>query len=376
MSVSQHPDLSVILAVRNEQHVIAKALIDLLNQDADYRRVEILVADGCSEDATAEVITGLCARYADHPIRAFRNRLRLPCAGINRLLQLSRGRFAVIINGHTRFPPNFLAAILTVIDENHADMIGGRLETRADAGNTMAQAIAACLEDRVGRGVRVGDVDAVPFPCVDRTVFQWIGGFREELGADAEADFIARCRRNGVRMHLDPRIKAVGFADANLAVVARQAYRCAARRAAQHATVRLHDGASLALALAALLPPIGGFFVPVLWAVWPFLAIVGLVVALRQSRTTVIMSRRGRLLTAWCGLVVDAASAIGWLHGLLARCWHPFRRRQPCPVPRLEAPLADALEPLIARTGDENGGRPSERVGYARRQSSGRRQPP
>jgi glycosyltransferase involved in cell wall biosynthesis len=45
--------LSVILAIRNEGPFIEHALTELLNQDIDYRKVEILVADGCSDDQHA-----------------------------------------------------------------------------------------------------------------------------------------------------------------------------------------------------------------------------------------------------------------------------------------------------------------------------------
>lgn len=350
ISIHSDIDLSVILAVRNEQSSIAKTLTDLLNQEVDYRRIEVLVADGCSDDATAAIITGICARYPHRPIRLFRNRLQRHYAGVNRLVQRSRGRFALIIDGHTRFPPHFLAANLTVIAENHADLIGGQLETRAASDDAMAQAIAACVAGHVGDGARFGDADGVPFPCVDRAVFEWVGLFREELASGADAEFIARCRRHGVRIHLDSRMNAVVFTETSLAAVARKAYRRADRRASQRETARFDDAASLAFALATVLPPIGGFFAPVLWVIWPFVAIAGCLVACgvayRRAGTQRVMNARERLLATVCELVIDGASVAGWLHGRAVRRWHPLRRQQRPSPPRLGGPLADALEPL------------------------------
>lgn len=47
------PLVSVIVAVRNGERFLSSALTSILNQD--YRRLEIIVVDGQSEDSTAEI---------------------------------------------------------------------------------------------------------------------------------------------------------------------------------------------------------------------------------------------------------------------------------------------------------------------------------
>ena len=79
--------LSVILAVRNEGPYIQQALTELLTQDVDYRQIEFLVADGCSDDGTRRKVAEIGASYPDRKIRVFSNPMRLQYAGVNRMLQ-------------------------------------------------------------------------------------------------------------------------------------------------------------------------------------------------------------------------------------------------------------------------------------------------
>lgn len=350
--------LSVILAVRNEGPYIERALTELLTQDVDYRQVEILIADGCSDDGTRRKIADICAKYPDRKIRVFSNPMRLQYAGVNRMVQLSRGRYLLIVDGHSRFPSDFLAANIQCMRAGGAHVAGGIWETTAGEDTAIARAIAACLSTRFGVGnaqFRVGgptgEVDGVIFPCVDRAAFEEVGLFREELLSNADTEFYSRVRANGYRINFDRAIRSVYFARHNLSAIARQMFRNGKWFAYQLDMVRPRHAAPFVFILANLALLLGGIFMPALWAVWGVLALVYLTLALLSAFVCVPDGVRAkasdRLLMPLCYVVMHLAYGAGWILGFVAADTRLARRSKRRPADRIDAPLSGALEELL-----------------------------
>lgn len=59
------PDISVIILTYNQQHTIAQAIESVLAQDTSEYRVEIVIGDDGSTDATREICSGYAARYPE-----------------------------------------------------------------------------------------------------------------------------------------------------------------------------------------------------------------------------------------------------------------------------------------------------------------------
>ena len=350
--------LSVILAVRNEGPFIQQALTELLTQNVDYRQIEILVADGCSDDGTRRKVAEICASYPDRKIRVFSNPMRLQYAGVNRMLQLSQGKYLLIVDGHSRFPSNFLAANLECMRAGGAHVAGGVWETTAGDDTGIARAIAACLSTRFGVGnarFRVGgpagEVDGVIFPCVDRTAFEHVGLFREELLSNADTEFYSRVRANGYRISFDNGIRSVYFARQNLSAIARQMFRNGKWFAYQLDMVRPRHAAPFLFILANLTLLLGGFFLPALWAMWGVLALVYFSLALISAFVCVPDGTRikasDRFLMPLCYVVMHVAYGAGWILGFVAEDTRRARRSKRQSAPRIDAPLNGALEEVL-----------------------------
>ena len=75
------PFVSVVIPVRNEHAFIARTLDRMLAQDYPADRMEIIVADGMSDDGTREIVR----RYADRRprIRLIDNPERVTPSGLN-----------------------------------------------------------------------------------------------------------------------------------------------------------------------------------------------------------------------------------------------------------------------------------------------------
>lgn len=111
------PTVGVGLPVYNGENYLAEAIESLLAQTFDD--FEVLICDNASTDTTPDI----CRRYAakDERIRYVRNRSNLGGGpNINRVYQLSRGRYFKLANHDDVCAPTFLERCVEVLDANPA----------------------------------------------------------------------------------------------------------------------------------------------------------------------------------------------------------------------------------------------------------------
>jgi len=90
--------LSVIMPVRNEAEHIADSLDRLLAQRYEPGKLEIIVVDGMSEDATPQIVQEYAQKYPH--IRYFGNPKRLSSAARNIAIRNAKGEAVIIVDGH------------------------------------------------------------------------------------------------------------------------------------------------------------------------------------------------------------------------------------------------------------------------------------
>lgn len=356
------PLLSVCMAVRNEGRFIERALGDLLTQQIDYSLVEILIADGCSDDGTPEQISEVCARYPRRPVTVMRNPLRLQYAGVNRMVQRCRGRYILVVDGHSRFPDDFLAANLRALRSEEAGIAGGLWETRAANESAIARAIAACLSTTFGvgdasyrLGAESGAADSAPFPCIKREVFEDIGLFREEMLSNADTEFFSRARDAGFRICRDARIRSIYYARKDLGDLAKKAFRDGRWHASHTEAIRPRHLAPLLFVLVNFALLLGGVFEPALWMIWGALAVLYLGIASASAAgalpKAVHLRWYERPLMLLCYPVMHWVFGLGWLNGILSPDTRRARRQAAVSAPRLSTPLCGPLEPIPVDAG-------------------------
>ncbi len=95
------PSISVILPVRNEERFIEATLNDLLRQQYDPRRFELIVVDGESTDQTCKVVEEVAKRHAN--VHLLHNPQRWSSAARNIGVRAARGacnRVACVRRGY------------------------------------------------------------------------------------------------------------------------------------------------------------------------------------------------------------------------------------------------------------------------------------
>jgi succinoglycan biosynthesis protein ExoA len=207
------PFVSVIVPVRNEAVFITKTLCQLLEQDYDRSRFEVIVADGESTDATADLVRALQGRYLN--LHLVSNPGRWSSAGRNAALEVSRGEIVVIIDGHCELDSRrYLSDLVDAFERSGADCIGRPQPLDVSLATTLQRTIAAARSSRLGhhpesfiyssdeKFVRPQSV-AVAYR---REVFEAVGTFDEHFDACEDVEFNHRVDRAGLKCFFTPRV--------------------------------------------------------------------------------------------------------------------------------------------------------------------------
>ncbi len=221
------PSVTVVIAARNEECAIVQLLDSLDAQTYDRDRLDVVIADGGSTDATPAVVAGWTGT------RGLRARLidnvgRVTASGLNAGIGSTDADVVIVLGAHATVPANFVEASVATLETSGADCAGGLLETVGTT--TTGRAIAAATTSSFGVGnalFRIGsavsrDVDTVAFGAYRRSVFDRIGGFDVSLVGAEDDELNFRLVRSGGRIRFDPAIRATYFCRESFKGLARQ----------------------------------------------------------------------------------------------------------------------------------------------------------
>lgn len=202
--------VSVIAPCRNEAGHIAAFCDSALAQVLPRGwQMEVLVADGCSDDGTRELL--VARSEADARLQWVDNPGRIVSTGLNACIARARGEVIVRLDIHTRFAPDYVARCIEALERTGADNVGGPWV--AEGTGPMGRAVAAAFQCRwVVGGARSrdtrydGEVDTVYLGCWPRAVFERIGGFDEALVRNQDDEHNLRLRLGGARIWQSGRI--------------------------------------------------------------------------------------------------------------------------------------------------------------------------
>ncbi|MGE4331017.1 glycosyltransferase, partial [Diaphorobacter sp.] len=201
MTATSHHLLSVIAPCRNEAAFIDAFCDAVLRQQLPAGwRMEVLIADGESDDGTRERLQERCAR--DERLALVANPGRIVSTGLNACIARARGEVIARLDIHTQFAPDYLARCIETLERSGADNVGGPWV--AQGAGPMGQAIAAAFQCRwVVGGARSRDqgyegaVDTVYLGCWRRDTFARFGLFDEALVRNQDDEHNLRLRLGG-----------------------------------------------------------------------------------------------------------------------------------------------------------------------------------
>ncbi|MBI1855903.1 MAG: glycosyltransferase family 2 protein [Chloroflexi bacterium] len=223
------PKVSIIVPCYNEQDTIRLLLDALLAQTTPLSLMEVVIADGLSQDKTRAVIA---AFQGEHPALALRildnQRLGIPSA-LNLVISAARGEIIIRLDAHSIPAPDYVERCVKALEAGKGANVGGVWIIRPGGSSWIAEAIAAAAANPLGVGdamyrlaPNAGPVDTVPFGAFHRELIEKIGAFDETLLANEDYEFNTRLRQSGGIVWLDPQIRSTYFARATLGALAAQ----------------------------------------------------------------------------------------------------------------------------------------------------------
>jgi len=218
------PRVSVIVPARNEAATIEECLRSIFEQPVEGG-LEIIVADGCSDDETAALAEAAGAKVVT-------NAAQTTPAGLNAALAAAKGSIIVRFDAHGRMPPGYVEASVRVLDEEEGAVgVGGWVQV--EANGPWGRAIGAALGSRFGIGNarswrRPGagqgrlDVETFPLGCWPTESLRAAGGWDERFLRNQDYELNYRLRSNGGRIIFDPRVWSYYRPRESLRALARQ----------------------------------------------------------------------------------------------------------------------------------------------------------
>ncbi len=204
--------ISFLIPVYNEADFLGACLDSVLANEFDFAATgsEILVIDGQSNDGTRDVVVDFAERYSF--IRLLDNPGRIQSKGLNIGLAEAKGEIIFRLDGHSAYPPNYVADILKHLISGEADNVGGGFDSTPGADTRKARAISMAMNSKLGVGITYRSVteggpryvDTVPYGAWKREVFDRIGDFDESFIRTQDFEFNTRMRQNGLRIMFLP----------------------------------------------------------------------------------------------------------------------------------------------------------------------------
>jgi glycosyltransferase involved in cell wall biosynthesis len=271
------PFVSIVVLCRNEKDSIAECLDSLIANDYSKDRLEILVADGMSQDGTRAIVESYANAHSF--LKLVDNPKKIPATAGNEGIRIAKGDLIMIAGAHAVYAEDYVSKCVAYSQRYpDADNIGGVRCTEPREKTLMGTMIAYVSSHRLGAGtanyhrgaISPSWVESVWGGCYRREVFEKLGLYNESLVIGEDREFNRRLRNSGGKILQAPEIKCTYYARSKLGDYCRWAFRMGfwpfyAERLLGKRLVALRNLVPLAFVAALLLALGVSFFVSIGW---------------------------------------------------------------------------------------------------------------
>ncbi len=222
--------VSIIIPTRNEERFILNTLESIMAQDYPSELIEVIIADGESDDSTGKLIEKF---ITNHPnVTLINNPERVVPFALNYAIEKSKGEIIIRLDAHSKYPRNYVSRLVFELDRLKADNVGGVWITTPANSGFVATGIALATSHPLGIGnasyrlenQEIKKVDTVPFGCFPKSVFDRIGLFDTDLIRNQDDEFNGRIIKNGGEIYLIPDVQIEYYARETLSTMQKMFY--------------------------------------------------------------------------------------------------------------------------------------------------------
>ena len=205
------PNISLLVAVRNESDHIEDCIASLIDQSYPASNLEVIILDGESDDNSVEIIKKLIENQSNFSLVT--NHKRIQSAAWNLGLDICHGEIISIVSGHVIPASDYVSKAVETMQRTNADMVGGTV--RSISSGKVGEAIAFAMSSPFGVGgarfrytEKEEETDSVFMGFCRREIYEKIGKFDEELVRNQDDEFSYRLRKAGGKIICNPQIKS------------------------------------------------------------------------------------------------------------------------------------------------------------------------
>jgi glycosyltransferase involved in cell wall biosynthesis len=200
-------EVSVILAIRNEETFIGKCLESLLKQDFPQGKYEIIIVDGMSQDKTREVLTFYQEKFPG-VIRVLDNPEKTQAPGRNIGIRNAKYKIVLIFSGHAYAHNQFLSILVNKLHSAPPEVAGvGSIHLPPEDERFFGKVIADVQTSILGgagssyrQKHRTNYVDSVAFCVYKKEVLESIGLLDENLDIGEDFELNWRIKKAGFKL--------------------------------------------------------------------------------------------------------------------------------------------------------------------------------
>lgn len=226
-----------VIPTMNEGSHIEATLERLLTGSSALARLQIVVADAGSQDATREIVQSVIRRHPN--VRLIDNPARLQAAAINRAVEMCatpQHRILVRCDAHSLYPENYILRVAESLAARDAAALATVMDSVGES--CFQRAAAWAVDTKLGSGGsahrggrRSGYVDHGHHAGFQLAMFRQVGGYAADFATNEDAELDHRIRQAGGRIWLDAEIRIEYYMRRTLDGLARQYWRYGRGRA-------------------------------------------------------------------------------------------------------------------------------------------------
>jgi glycosyltransferase involved in cell wall biosynthesis len=235
--MTERPLVTVLIPARNESRDIEECLHAVQQQDYPHDRLEIVVVDGDSSDATVEVAE---KRLAQGDVRStvVVNPAATTPSNLNVGLARAAGSVLCRVDARSIVPIDYVSRCVELLgSRSDVVVVGGAQVARARSGDATSLGIARALNNRWGmglsryrRGAASGPADTVYLGAFRTEQLRDVGGWDEAFPTNQDFELNRRMRELGA-VWFDASLEVGYRPRPSLVTLARQYHRFGAWKA-------------------------------------------------------------------------------------------------------------------------------------------------
>jgi glycosyltransferase involved in cell wall biosynthesis len=303
----QSPQISIIIPCYNEERTIQALLEAIHGQTFPLDQLEVIIADGFSTDNTRICIEEFTSTHPEMRVQVVDNEKKVIPAGLNLAIRAARGEIIVRMDAHALPALDYIERSVNALEDGLGDNVGGVIDIHPGDEGWIAHSIAVATAHPLGVGdaryrwaKTAGESDTVAFGCYYKSTVERVGYYNESLFINEDYEFNARLRELGLKIWVDPAIRAVYYSRPSLRSLARQYFTYGFWK------VRMLRLFPKTLRWRQALPPLfvlwilmllllSVFWIPALWVLLPTLVFYSLILIV-GSLEAGLQQKNGRLL--------------------------------------------------------------------------------